>query len=152
MSIPRIAVLLFTLASASAAFSQTPPEWKPIETALGRSGKVQPDGALKFSMPRKDLKVTVDGTPIKPGLALGSWAAFSSSGENAMVMGDMVLTEGEVDAVMAKLQQGGIEISALHNHVLHETPRIMYMHIAGHGNAGVIGDAYSRRESCSCDA
>jgi hypothetical protein len=141
MSIPRIAVLLFTLASASAAFSQTPPEWKPIETALGRSGKVQPDGALKFSMPRKDLKVTVDGTPIKPGLALGSWAAFSSSGENAMVMGDMVLTEGEVDAVMAKLQQGGIEITALHNHVLHETPRIMYMHIAGHGNAAKLAQS-----------
>jgi Domain of Unknown Function (DUF1259) len=147
MSIPRIAVLLFTLASASAAFSQTPPEWKPIETALGRSGKVQPDGALKFSMPRKDLKVTVDGTPIKPGLALGSWAAFSSSGENAMVMGDMVLTEGEVDAVMAKLQQGGIEITALHNHVLHETPRIMYMHIAGHGNAAKL--AQSLREALS---
>jgi hypothetical protein len=147
MSILRIAVLLFTLASASAAFSQAPPEWKPIEDAIGRSGKVQPDGTLKFSMPRKDLKVAVDGTSIKPGLALGSWAAFSSSGENAMVMGDMVLTEGEVDAVMAKLQQGGIEITALHNHVLHETPRIMYMHIAGHGNAVKL--AQSLREALS---
>ncbi len=87
--------------------AQTPAEWKPVEDALGRTGKVQPDGTLKFSMPRKDLKVTVKGTAIKPGLALGSWAAFSSSGESAMLMGDMVLTEDEVDPVMAKLQQGG---------------------------------------------
>ena len=89
-------------------------------------------------MPRKDLKVTVNGTPIKPGLALGSWAAFSASDENAMVMGDLVLTEDEVAPVMAKLQEGGIEITALHNHVLHETPRVMYMHIAGHGSAAKL--------------
>jgi hypothetical protein len=120
------------------SFGQSPPEWKPVETALGRTGKVQPDGALKFAMPRKDLKVTVAGTTIKPGLALGSWCAFSSSGESAMVMGDLVLVEDEVAPVMAKLQAGGIEISALHNHVLHESPRVMYMHIAGHGNAAKL--------------
>ena len=126
--------ILFALVVFS-AHSQTPAEWKAVEDSLGRSGKVQPDGALKFAMPRKDLKVTVNGTPIKPGLALGSWAAFSASDENAMVMGDLVLTEDEVAPVMAKLQEGGIEITALHNHVLHETPRVMYMHIAGHGSA-----------------
>jgi hypothetical protein len=120
---------------------QIPPEWKPVENALGRSGKVQSDGALKFAMPRKDLKVAVTGTSVKPGLALGSWAAFSSSGENAMVMGDLVLTEDEVAPVMAKLQAGGIEITALHNHVLHESPRVMYMHIAGHGNAVKLAQA-----------
>jgi biotin operon repressor len=92
-------------------------------------------------MPRKDLKVTVDGVPIKPSLALGSWAAFSSSGDNAMAMGDLVLTEDEVGPVMAKLQQGGIEVTALHNHVLHESPRVMYMHIAGHGNAAKLAQA-----------
>jgi hypothetical protein len=122
-------------------FAQTSPEWKPVETALGRTGKVQPDGVLKFGMPRKDLKVTVAGTPIKPGLALGSWCAFSSSGDSAMVMGDLVLIEDEVASVMAKLQAGGIDISALHNHVLHETPRVMYMHIAGHGNAVKLAQA-----------
>jgi hypothetical protein len=121
--------------------AQTPAEWKPVEDALGRTGKVQPDGTLKFSMPRKDLKVTVKGTAIKPGLALGSWAAFSSSGENAMLMGDMVLMENEVDPVMAKLQQGGIEITALHNHLLHETPRVMYMHINGHGSAAKLAQS-----------
>ena len=121
--------------------AQTPPDWKPVESALGRTGKVQPDGPLKFAMPRKDLKVTVAGTAIKPGLALGSWCAFSSSGDSAMVMGDLVLVEDEVAPVMAKLQEAGIEITALHNHVLHESPRVMYMHIAGHGNATKLAQA-----------
>ena len=129
--------LLFLFCSAI-LYGQTPAEWKPVETALGRSGKLQPDGAFKFSMPRKDLKVTVAGTPIKPGLALGSWAAFSASGDNAMVMGDLVLTEDEVTPVMQKIQQGDLEVTAIHNHILHESPRVMYMHIAGHGNAAKL--------------
>src|SRR5439155_4903305 len=86
-------------------------------------------------------KVTVVGTAIKPGLALGSWAAFSANGDNSMVMGDLVLVEDEVAPVMAKLQAGGIDISALHNHLLHESPRVMYMHIAGHGNAAKLAQA-----------
>jgi len=134
----RLAFVFVVLAACSA---QTPPEWKPVESALGRSGKIQPDGVLKFGMPRKDLKVTVAGTAIKPGLALGSWCAFSSNGDNSMVMGDLVLVEDEVAPVMAKLQAGGIEIAALHNHVLHESPRVMYMHIAGHGNAAKLAQA-----------
>jgi hypothetical protein len=131
---------LFLFCSAI-LYGQTPAEWKPIETALGRGGKLQPDGAFKFSMPRKDLKVTVDSIPIKPGLALGSWAAFSASGDNAMVMGDLVLTEDEVAPVMQKIQQGGLEVTAVHNHILHESPRVMYMHIAGHGNAAKLAQA-----------
>src|SRR5438128_2733689 len=115
--------------------------WKPVESAFGRSGKLQPDGAFKFSMPRKDLNVTVAGTPVKAGLALGSWTAFNRSGDNAMAMGDLVLIEGEVEPVMLKLQQGGIDITALHNHVLNETPRIMYMHVSGHGNAVKLAQA-----------
>ena len=127
------------------AFGQASPDkagqWKPIEDALGRNGKVQPDGSLKFGMPRRDLKVTVDGTPIKAGFALGSWAAFSKAGGNSTVMGDLVLTESEIAPVMARLQQGGIEIAALHNHLLHENPRVMYMHIAGHGDATKLAQA-----------
>ena len=129
-----ILVLLFSSLSPA----QAPAEWKPVEDSLGRTGKVQPDGAFKFAMPRKDLKVTLDGTPIKAGLALGSWAAFSASGDNAMVMGDLVVTEDEVGPVMLALQQGGIEVAALHNHVLHESPRVMYMHIGGYGNAAKL--------------
>ena len=135
-----ISVFIPLLLSAL-SLAQTPAEWKPVEAALGRTGKIQSDGRLKFGMPRKDLKVGVGGIPIKAGLALGSWAAFASSGDHAMVMGDLVLTEDEVGPVMAKLQQGGIEITALHNHVLQESPRVMYMHIAGHGNAAKLAQA-----------
>jgi len=110
------------------------PQWKAVEEALGRPGQVQPDGVLKFGMPRRDLKVSVAGVEVKPVLALGSWAAFKKSGSDAMVMGDLVLVEGEVAPVMAKLQAEGLEITALHNHLLGETPRIMYMHIGGHGD------------------
>ena len=129
--------LLPYLALAQSA-EQSSSEWKPVESALGRSGKLQPDGAFKFAMPRKDLKVTVAGLTIKPGLALGSWAAFSGSGDNAMIMGDLVLTEDELAPVMAKIQEAGLEVTAVHNHVLHESPRVMYMHIAGHGDAAKL--------------
>jgi hypothetical protein len=124
-------VLTFAQGNAPAVQDQ----WKSVEQALGRTGQAQPDGAYKFGMPRGDLKVSVSGTEVKPALALGSWLGFSAPGENAMMMGDLVLLEDEVSSVMAKLEQGGIEVTALHNHVLHETPRVMYMHVAGHGNA-----------------
>src|SRR5215475_9305496 len=74
-------------------------DWKPVEQALGRPGQQQADGACKFGLPRGDLKVTVDGVQVKPALALGSWLAFSSPGQNAMLMGDLVLTEDEVPPV-----------------------------------------------------
>src|SRR6185437_7021548 len=112
----------------------TSPEWKPVEDALGRKGSMQPGDVFKFSMPRSDLKVTVAGTPIKAGLALGSWLAFKKTGNDAIVMGDLVLTESEVAPVMQKLQQEGIEQTALHNHLLNESPRVMYMHIMGVGD------------------
>ena len=110
-------------------------EWKPVEDALGRKGSAQPGEVYKFSMPRSDLKVTVAGTSIKAGLALGSWLAFKRMGNDAVVMGDLVLAESEVEPVMAKLQQEGIEQTAVHNHLLNESPRVMYMHVAGHGDA-----------------
>src|SRR5436305_5250404 len=134
-------VLVLACMLSVRSVAQTSADWKPVETTLGRTGKVQPDGVLKFGMPRKDLKVTVAGTLIKPGLAVGSWCAVSWRGDSAMVMGDLVLVEDEVAPVMAKLQAGGIDISALHNHVLRESPRVMYMHIAGHGNAVKLAQA-----------
>jgi hypothetical protein len=136
-----ISLALFALLPCLAvpqSAEQSSSEWKQVESALGRTGKLQPDGAFKFAMPRKDLKVTVAGTTIKPGLALGSWAAFSASGDNAMVMSDLVLTEDEVAPVMAKIQEGRLEVTAMHNHVLHESPRVMYLHIAGHGDAAKL--------------
>jgi hypothetical protein len=109
-------------------------EWKSVEAAMGRAGQLQPDGVMKFSLPRRDLKVTVNGTEIKAGLALGSWVAFQRIDNQAMLMGDLVLAENEVSPVMLKLQEGGVEITALHNHIMGESPRVMYMHIGGHGD------------------
>ena len=127
--------------SAQQQPNPTSPEWKPVEDALGRKGSMQPGDVFKFSMPRSDLKVTVAGTPVKAGLALGSWLAFKKAGDDAIVMGDLVLAESEVEKVMMKLQQEGIEQTALHNHLLNESPRVMYMHVAGHGDAAKLAAA-----------
>lgn len=110
-------------------------DWKSVEDAMGRPGQMQPEGVIKFAMPRKDLHVMLNGVQIKPGLALGSWAAFKQDGSQVMVMGDLVLAEDEVEPVMLKLQEGGIQESALHNHLIGELPRVMYMHIESHGDA-----------------
>jgi len=118
----------------------TPAEWKGVERSLGKTGVLQAGDVFKFSFPRSDLKVTVRGVEIKPALALGSWIAFKKMGNEVMVMGDLVLTEDEVSPVMFKLQQAGIEQSALHNHVFGESPRIMYMHISAQGHAGPIAE------------
>src|SRR5215472_3442086 len=124
------------LLSVTSASCQTAAasEWKQVEDAMGRPGQAQPGDVIRFGMPRKDLHVVLNGVEMKAGLALGSWAAFKRSGSEAMVMGDLVLTEDEVEPVMMKLQQGGIQQSALHNHLLGESPHVMYMHIASHGD------------------
>src|SRR5919108_2909661 len=114
----RLSILLILVVTfVTAALAQQNPDaaWKPVEDSLGRKGSIQPGDVYKFSMPRTDLKVAVAGTPIKAGLALGSWLAFKRSGNDAGVMGDLVLAESEVEPVMAKLEQEGIEQTALHN-------------------------------------
>jgi hypothetical protein len=120
---------------------QTATDWKPVEQALGKAGSVQPGDVYKVSLPRSDLKITVGAVELKPALALGSWVAFKKSGDMTVVMGDLVLTEDEVTPVMTKLEEGGVEISALHNHVLHESPRVMYMHIHAMGDGEKIAKA-----------
>ena len=120
----------------------TPAVWAPVEAALGRKGAMQPGDVIKFSFPRSDLAVTVGGVALKPALALGSWVAFKLVGTNrSMAMGDLVLTEAEVSPVMKALQAAGVEQSALHNHVLGESPRVMYMHISAHGDGAKIARA-----------
>ena len=126
-----------TLAMAQTPSSRSPNtanNWKQVEEAMGRLGQIQPGDVIKFGMPRKDLNVVLDSVTIKPALALGSWSAFKREGGGAMVMGDLVLTEDEVEPVMMKLQEGGIHESAVHNHLLGESPHVMYMHIASHGD------------------
>ena len=118
--IPLLALLLL---------AAPPDDWAPVAQALGRAGTVQADGAYKVGFPRTDLTVRVDGVTLKPALALGSWVAFHDS----MMMGDLVLLEGEVRGVIDALHAGGVEVTALHNHLLRESPRVMYLHFDGHG-------------------
>ncbi len=116
-------------------------DWKAVEQALGKAGAMQLGDVYKVSLPRSDLKVTVGAVELKPALALGSWVAFKKSGDMTMAMGDLVLTEDEVTPVMTKLEEGDVEPTALHNHVLHESPRVMYMHIHAMGDGAKIAKA-----------
>lgn len=116
-------------------------DWKEVEQAMGRSGAQTPDGVFKFSMPRSDLNVKIGNVTVEPTLALGSWVAFKNEGDTSMMMGDLVLTLNEVTPVMELLQQRGIEQTALHNHLMSEYPRIMYMHISGRGDPVLMATA-----------
>ena len=138
-------VCFLLLATFGLLAAQTANPWSAVEEALGRHGSAQPGDVYKFGMPRCDLHVTVRGVAIKPALALGSWLAFKKTADGAVVMGDIVLLESEVEPVMLKLQHAGIQHTALHNHLLNETPRVMYMHIMGHGDAVKL--AQSLREA-----
>src|SRR5947209_9902632 len=105
-----------------------------VGETLGKAGSATPSGIYRVGLPRTDLKVTLDGVELKAGFALGSWLAFEKMGDQGMVMGDLVLTEAEVNPVMTKLAAGGIEVTALHNHLLRNQPFTMYMHVLGHGD------------------
>jgi hypothetical protein len=130
------AALLPCRANAQGGAAPPSADWTSVDQALGRKGALQPGNVMKYSFPRSDLQVTASGVAVKPALALGSWVAFKKvAGGHTMTMGDLVLGEDEVGPVMRTLQQGGVEQTALHNHVLHETPRVMYMHIIAHGDA-----------------
>jgi hypothetical protein len=108
-------------------------DWSKVDTALEKTATVQGD-VHRYGITRSDLKVTLDGVQIKPALALGGWVAFEPAADGTMAMGDLVLTEPEVTPVMTKLLQSGIEITALHNHLMRATPATFYMHIRGHGD------------------
>jgi uncharacterized protein DUF1259 len=136
----RTVVLLASFAAVivfGSAVAATP-DWSKVDEAIGRKGAEQPGGVHKFGLPRSDLKVTVDGVAIKPALALGSWLAFQPAGEGAMVMGDLVLTDTEIGPVMKHLVDHGLEISAVHNHLLRTSVPVFYMHISGHGDAAQL--------------
>ena len=109
-------------------------DWTKVDQAFGRPGANQPGGVHKYGLPRSDLKITVDGVAIKPTLALGSWIAFIPEGSGAMFMGDLVLTDTEISPVMKRLIADGIEITAVHNHLLRTSPAVFYMHVGGHGD------------------
>jgi hypothetical protein len=124
--------VLLTLAGASAASAAT--DWNAVGQALGKAGTHMPGGIYRVGLPRSDLHVQLGDIELKPTFALGSWVAFDQMGEQAMVMGDLVLTEDEVEPVMKSLLDSGLEITALHNHLFNARPATFYMHIGGMGD------------------
>ena len=109
-------------------------DWSKVDQAMGKPGTNQPGGVHKYGLPRSDLKITVDGVAIKPTFALGSWIGFLAMGNGAMFMGDLVLTENEISPVMKRLIDDGVEITAIHNHLLRTSPAVFYMHVGGQGD------------------
>src|SRR4051812_44920493 len=135
----RMRVLAPVLLFCVTALAQNPTtaqktDWTSVEKALGRSGKVMPGGVLRVGMPRSDLDVRLNGIKLEAPFALGSWVAFQGATDHAMLMGDLVLTESELAPVIAKLEAGGLQISAIHNHLVGELPRVIYVHVGGDGN------------------
>jgi hypothetical protein len=132
--------LIATVALATPTLA-TEPDWSQVAQALGKSGGVQAGGVYRVGFPRTDLKVSLDSLALRPGFALGGWVAFQPMGAEAMVMGDLVLTQDEVNPVMRKLEEGGVEITAVHNHLLRAEPMTLYMHVQGHGDPVKLASA-----------
>ena len=149
-AIARLAAL-FTATIALAAPALADPDWAQVGQALGKSGSVQAGGVYRVGFPRTDLKVSLDGVALRTGFAFGGWVAFQPIGDQAMVMGDLVLTQQEITPVMRKLVDGGLQITAVHNHLLRAEPMTLYMHIEGHGDpvamAHAIHDALAQSQT-----
>ncbi|HWE43064.1 MAG TPA: DUF1259 domain-containing protein [Gemmatimonadaceae bacterium] len=134
-----VAALVLPFATAAAQQRAAPGSWAAVDSALGRTGMAQPGGVMRYGFPRSDLQVTAGGVRLEPAFALGSWVAFRRmGGRQGMAMGDLVLTEQEVAPVMEALQAGGVEQTALHNHLLFESPRLMYLHVAARGDVAKL--------------
>src|SRR5438045_1655941 len=133
-------ILVCSVALTAAVANAQEIDWKRVDTTLGKTGTVSGQ-VHRYGFPRSDLQVAVDGVAIKPALALGGWAAFQPMGGEVMVMGDLVLLETEINPVMSKLLEGGVEITAVHNHLLRANPETFYMHIGGHGDPAKMAEA-----------
>jgi len=134
-----LSVFAAILISTTAAAAET--DWSKVDQALGRKGAEQAGGIHRYGIPRSDLKVTVDGVAIKPSFALGGWLAFEPMGSDTMVMGDLVLTDTEINPVMKKLLEDGLEVSAIHNHLLRTSVPVFYMHVGGHGDPAKLAES-----------
>jgi len=137
----RLSVSLIVVALAGAVAAQTPPP-KPagldtaaLDRVIGKSGQAMAGDVYRFGFPRTDLNVSVGAVKVKAGFALGSWAAFKAAASGAVAHGDLVLTDTEINPVISALQQHGFEITALHNHLINESPSVMYLHFWGQGDA-----------------
>jgi hypothetical protein len=138
---PLLQVAFVAFVAAAPAARGADADWDAVAKAIGRPGTEMPGGVYRVGIGRSDLTVTVDGVQVKPPLALGSYLAFKKVGKEALVMGDLVLLQEEVNPVMQKLIEQGIEITAIHNHLLRATPTVMYMHYMGHGDAAKLAAA-----------
>jgi uncharacterized protein DUF1259 len=133
------------LMPSTAALAASPAEstWEAVDKVFGQSGKDLPGGVHRHSWPRTDLTVKIGTVRVAPSLALGSWAGFLQTGNDGhvMTMGDLMLLAGEANPVIRALQAGGVDVIALHNHILGETPQIMALHFEGHGRAEALAKA-----------
>jgi hypothetical protein len=138
-----------TLASTTFANAQDI-DWQKVDATLGRKPAISGD-VHRYGFPRSDLKVTLDGVSIAPALALGGWVALKPTHDGVMAMGDLVLLETEINPVMSKLIDGGLEVTAIHNHLLRATPATFYLHVGGHGDpvkmASTIHDALAESKT-----
>ncbi|WP_442756721.1 DUF1259 domain-containing protein [Methylocystis sp. JAN1] len=132
-------VVAGVLASASPA-AQADPDWSQIDAILGKKAAIA-GPVHKYPLPRTDLQVTLDGVGVKTGLALGGWVAFEPAEQSAIMMGDLVLTETEVNPVMRSLLDAGVEVTGVHNHLLRASPATFYMHVSAHGDPAKMAQA-----------
>ena len=148
MRAARILVAICATATIATAANAQGIDWQKVDAALGRSAAVTGD-VHRYGFPRTDLQVTVDGVAIRPAFALGGWAAFKPMGNMAMVMGDLVLLGSEINPVISKLKEGGLDVTAIHNHLLRAEPMTFYMHIGGHGDPEKMATALKAALSVS---
>jgi hypothetical protein len=137
----KVLLLGSVLAAAFASIAHAQEiDWQKVDAAFGRKPAVSGD-VHRYGFPRTDLSVTLDGVILKPAFALGGWIAFKPAHGDTMAMGDLVLLETEINPVMAKLIEGGLEITAVHNHLLRASPAPFYMHVGGHGDPAKMATA-----------
>ena len=137
------ASLILIPSTGTLAASPAEPTWEPVDKVLGRPGKLLAGDVHRYGWPRTDLRVTTGGVQVEPALALGSWAGFAkmTTEGQVMTMGDLVLLVSEVGPVVRALQAGGLDVLAVHNHLMGESPQVIYVHFSGHGDAQALAKA-----------
>ena len=137
------ASLILIPSTGTLAASPAEPTWEAVDKVLGRPGKLLPGDVHRYGWPRTDLRVTTGGVQVEPALALGSWAGFvkTTTEGQVMTMGDLVLLVSEVGPVVRALQAGGLDVLAVHNHLMGESPQVIYVHFSGHGDAQALAKA-----------
>jgi hypothetical protein len=133
-----IATMLLSVAATAPTWSDQPLDTAAISSALGRSGKLMPGDVYRVALSRSDLHVTIDGLTLRPGFALGGYAVYKAEPQGTLLLGDLPLSPAEVQAVQESLESSGFRITALHNHLLNETPHVMYMHYMKVGDAAAL--------------